>query len=98
VNHLPSAEQQVSADAATVRKHGLMGLSANGLQPQTMRDRLLALLQREWVTPLEALQQCGCLSLSQRCGEFRREGIRVSDRWVDLPNGKRVKAYRVEAS
>ncbi|MFD0669697.1 helix-turn-helix domain-containing protein [Ramlibacter sp. MAHUQ-53] len=61
----------------------------------TMQDRLIELLRASWLTPLEALQQAGCLSLSQRCGEFRRRGLPVVDRWVDLPNGKRVKAYHI---
>lgn len=60
----------------------------------TMRDRLIALLQSGWTTPVQALNEAGCLSLSQRCGEFRRSGAKVLDKWVELPNGKRVKAYR----
>ena len=75
----------------------------------TMRDDLMARLLKGWTTPLDALRDCGCLSLSQRCGEFRHErrwnilrwnGTQlekpplISDKWVKLPNGKRVKAYR----
>lgn len=60
-----------------------------------MRNQLLRLLQRKWVTPLVALSEAQCLSLSQRCGEFRREGVNVIDRWVKTPTGKRVKAYRI---
>lgn len=71
--------------------------TVSACKPSLMRERLLDLLKREWTTPLDALGKAGCLSLSQRCGEFRREGIQVQDRWVDLPNGKRIKAYRVEA-
>lgn len=59
----------------------------------TMRESLLETLQREWLTPVSALQKCQCFSLSQRCGDLRREGWSVHDKWVDLPNGKRVKAY-----
>lgn len=61
----------------------------------TMRQDLLQLLKRQWVTPLIALEKAHCLSLSQRCGQFRREGMKVVDKWVDLPNGKRVESYRV---
>ena len=56
---------------------------------------LLATLRRRWLTPLQAAQICGIFSLSQRCGEFRRAGHTVLDRWVDLPSGSRVKAYKV---
>lgn len=62
----------------------------------TMATRLLHLLGHQWLTPLDALQTCGCMSLAQRVSEFRREGIDIEDRWVDLPSGKRVKAYRLK--
>jgi hypothetical protein len=75
-------------------------------QAETMAARLLKLLHKEWVTPLDALRKIGCLSLSQRCGEFRHmhrwnilgpDGKRmpaILDKWVKLPGGKRVKAYK----
>lgn len=64
----------------------------------TMEHRLLKLLKRKWVTPLDALREVGCLSLSQRCGELRREaGVQIKDKWVELDGGKRIKAYRVAA-
>jgi len=62
----------------------------------TMATRLLQLLGHQWLTPIDALQSCGCMSLAQRVSEFRREGINIEDRWVDLPSGKRVKAYRLK--
>lgn len=62
-----------------------------------MHEKLLALLKKQWVTPVDALNGAGCLSLSQRCGDLRRDGINVMDKWVDLPSGKRVKSYHVEA-
>lgn len=61
----------------------------------TMKTDLLKLLKNQWATPLIALKKANCLSLSQRCGEFRRDGINVIDRWVTLDSGKRVKSYRV---
>ena len=61
----------------------------------TMKVKLVRLLHARWVTPLVALQMVGCLSLSQRCGEMRRDGVIVLDKWSELPNGKRVKAYRI---
>lgn len=68
---------------------------------KTKKDRLLRVLKRRWLTPLEAVGECGLFSLSQRCGELRRsadlrrEGYRVIDKWVHLPSGSRVKAFRV---
>ncbi len=61
----------------------------------TMHKRLLGLLKTRYITPLDALKHAGCLSLSQRCGDFRRAGVKVIDKWVRLANGKRVKAYKV---
>lgn len=60
-----------------------------------MKTDLFNLLRRQWVTPLVALEKAACLSLSQRCGDFRREGAIVLDKWVKTPTGKRVKAYRI---
>ena len=61
----------------------------------TMNQQLRETLTQRWLTPLDALTACGCLSLSQRCGEMRREGLNVLDKWVSLPNGKRIKCYRI---
>lgn len=60
-----------------------------------MKDRLQKLMRRKWISPIDALRECGCFSLSQRAGELRRAGIKVQDKWVDLPGGKRVKAFRI---
>ncbi len=62
---------------------------------KTKKDRLLNALKRRWLTPLEAVGECGLFSLSQRCGELKREGHCVIDKWVKLPSGSKVKAYRV---
>lgn len=62
---------------------------------QTMRDKLVRLMKRRYITPLDALQHAGCLSLSQRCGELRRAGVEVLDKWIELPGGKRVKGYKL---
>ena len=60
----------------------------------TMKESLLKLLKRRWLSPVDALRLAGCMSLSQRCGEFRRDGIHVVDRWVKS-KGKRYKTYRI---
>ena len=64
-------------------------------KPVTMEDRLMKLLRRKWVSPLDALREVQCLSLAQRVSEWRAAGIAIKDRWVDLDGGKRVKAYRI---
>lgn len=62
---------------------------------KTKQDRLLKLLKREWVGPLDALERCGILSLAQRVSNWRAAGIPISDRWKTSPNGSRFKEYRV---
>lgn len=61
----------------------------------TKKEALLKALKREWLTPLEAVERVGIMSLSQRCGDLSREGWKVAKRWVDLPSGSRVMSYRV---
>ena len=61
----------------------------------TRTESLRRTLAVRWLTPLEAAQVCGVFSLSQRVGDFRRQGIEVMDRWVKLPSGARVKSYKI---
>jgi hypothetical protein len=61
----------------------------------TMHDKLMRLLRRKWMTPLSALQEAQCLSLAQRVSSWRKAGIKIDKKWVDLPSGKRVRAYRI---
>lgn len=62
---------------------------------KTKTEKLVSVLKRRWLTPLEAVHAVGLYSLSQRCGELRRAGVNVISRWVKTPSGSRVKAYRV---
>lgn len=61
----------------------------------TMKAELITLLRKRWVTPILALEQCQCFSLSQRVGELIRDGVVVMKDWRTLPNGKKVRAYRI---
>ncbi len=49
------------------------------------------------LTPLEALQRFGCLALSQRCGELRRQGVPIESELVAVGTDgrKRVARYRL---
>ena len=60
----------------------------------TQKDALRSLLWCRWITPLDALREVGCLSLSQRVGELKREGLTILSVWVKTDTGKRVRAYR----
>lgn len=61
----------------------------------TKTAALFELLKRQWVTPLISVNKVGLLSLSQRCGQFRRAGHVVLDKWVKTSSGSKVKAYRL---
>jgi hypothetical protein len=65
------------------------------MEAKTKKARLLSLMKRQWTTPLEALEQTGNFALSQRAGEFAREGWNVAKKWVELPSGSRVRSYRI---
>ena len=45
---------------------------------------------------VSSLSEFGCINLPGRIGELRGQGYAVLDRWIDLPSGKRVKAYRMD--
>jgi hypothetical protein len=55
---------------------------------------LIRLMKRRWVTPLDALQHCECLSLAQRVSRDMSQ-YKVLKQWRKLPSGKRVMAYRI---
>ncbi len=70
-------------------------------RPGTKKHALFTALRSRWLTPLEAAAQVGILSLSQRVTEWERSeafqaaGYVLHRRWVDLPSGSRVLAYRI---
>lgn len=55
----------------------------------------IALLGIDWLTALESAKHGGCLALSQRVGELKRQGVKVESKWVKTKNGARVMAYRI---
>jgi hypothetical protein len=57
---------------------------------------LIRLLRRGWVTPLDALNKAQCLSYHRRLSDIRQLGHKTEARWIELPNGKRVKAWRIK--
>lgn len=62
----------------------------------TKLQRLVSLMQFEWVSPQDALRHCGLMSLSQRVGVLRSRGVHIADKWVKDADGKPLfKAYRI---
>lgn len=60
----------------------------------TKTQKTLDLLCKDWHTALTCALAGGCLSLSQRVGEFKREGILIETKWVTTDGGAKVMAYR----
>ena len=57
---------------------------------------ILSALCKRWVTPIDALQDCGCFRLAARIHDLRGAGWQISDKWVETQTGARIKAYRIE--
>lgn len=55
----------------------------------------ISLLRKGWTTSLTCAMRGGVWSLAQRVSEMRRDGLTVIDKWVELPSGARIKAYRI---
>lgn len=49
------------------------------------------------ITTMDAIDLFKCTRLARVIGDLKGDGYPVLDRWVDLPSGKRVKAYRLGA-
>ena len=58
----------------------------------TKKAQILKIARKRWVTPLSILYDVGCLSLSQRMGELKREGHKVVSKIVP---GEKYHQYRV---
>ena len=48
------------------------------------------------ITPIEALEHCGTMRLSERIRELERMGYTIRHEWKRLPSGKRVMSYILE--
>lgn len=63
---------------------------------QTKLQRPIKRMERHWVSPIDALNHCGLMSLSQRVGTLRSRGVSITDKWVDDAEGRKShKAYRI---
>lgn len=71
-----------------------LNLNPNEKTSQTQCQKILAFLQQGGrITSLSALNQFGCLRLSARIKDLRDEGYQISDRFIKVPSGKKVKEY-----
>lgn len=71
-----------------------INLNPNEKQSQTQCQKILAFLQQGGrITSLSALNQFGCLRLSARIKDLRDEGYQISDRFIKVSDGKKVKEH-----
>lgn len=57
---------------------------------------ILAMLKRGPVTPLDALQEAGCLRLAARIADLRAEGHDITTEEFKTPNGKHIARYHLK--
>lgn len=56
------------------------------------------LAQGNTLTTLEAVDRFGCMALSQRCTDLRRDGWPIESRMIETPTGKRIAEYFYDTS
>jgi hypothetical protein len=61
----------------------------------TLTSKIHATLKRRWLTVEQAVALGMGHDLRKRVSEFKRAGISVHDKWVTLPSGTRIKAWRI---
>jgi hypothetical protein len=59
---------------------------------------LMALKQGQRLTPLLALAEFNCLSLSQRIGELKKMGWPITTEMVKVASGKSVAQYTLKST
>lgn len=57
---------------------------------------ILEQLKRGPLTPIAALQGCGCFRLAARINDLRQQGHHIETRDRHLPNGKVVAEYHLK--
>lgn len=73
-----------------------MNVNPNERESQSQNRLLLRHLQMGGtITTLEALKLYGCIQLPSRICDLRKMGHAITSKFITLPNGKRVKEYRL---
>ena len=62
----------------------------------TQNQWILSALKEKPLTPLEALEGCGCFRLAARIKELKDQGHNITTRSMITPNGKIVASYVLE--
>lgn len=76
-----------------------MNNNPNERESQSQNKLLLRHLEMGGtITGIEALNLYGCFRLPSRICDLKKAGHKIEDRFITLPNGKRVKQYRLKAA
>jgi hypothetical protein len=59
---------------------------------------ILKTLEHRPLTPLEALEGCGCFRLAARIKDLRQQGHDIKTKSLILPDGKVVAQYTLEVT
>ena len=60
------------------------------MDTKSQNEQLIALMQKRWVSPLDALTKVGCMRLAARVLDIKNQNYQVLDRWVE---NKKFKEY-----
>jgi hypothetical protein len=71
-----------------------------GMRDETQVAQLIAIMETgRWITPLEAMDEIGCMRLPARIKDIKKLGYVIEDDWVTYTNAqgktKRFKKYRI---
>lgn len=61
----------------------------------TLTSRIESTLKRRWLTVEQAVHLGLGHDLRARVSEYKRLGCNVVDKWIKLPSGARIKAWRI---
>jgi hypothetical protein len=59
---------------------------------KSQNEQLIELMQKQWVSPLDALSKVGCMRLAARVLDIKNQDYMVLDRWA---NKNKFKEYRI---
>ena len=59
---------------------------------KSQNEQLIELMQKQWISPLDALAKVGCMRLAARVLDIKNQDYKVLDRWAD---NKKFKEYRI---
>ena len=61
----------------------------------SQKEIILNALKQGWVTAMTIANQGITTKLTSRVSDYRKQGYKIMDRWVEPANGKPYKTYRL---